>query len=75
MDSGGRAWSTLTGNLLTLLRGLIALVLKYHGPNMLLARTHSIRTSAGAILTLLLVFLLVFFFLHSESGIFGLIKL
>ncbi|MDP6430257.1 MAG: Na(+)/H(+) antiporter subunit D [Rhodospirillales bacterium] len=57
MDAGGRAWSTLIGDLQAMLRRLITLAFKYHGPEGLLARTQAIGPSATTIIALLLIFL------------------
>ncbi len=61
MDAGERARMTMTSNLLTMLRRLIALAFKYFGPAGLLERTQSINNSAIFIVALLGVLLVIFY--------------
>lgn len=57
LDAGGRAWTSLTDNLLEILDRIIAAVFRYTGPKGMFARTQSTGTSAAVIVTLLLIFL------------------
>jgi multicomponent Na+:H+ antiporter subunit D len=57
MDSGARAWTSLTADLSEILNRFIATVFHYHGPKGLLARTQATGASAAVIITLLLIFL------------------
>ncbi|NQV57374.1 MAG: Na(+)/H(+) antiporter subunit D [Rhodospirillales bacterium] len=59
MNIGGRAWTALVKFLLKILGGTITLAARFHDEEGVLARTHSIGASAGVILALLLVFLVV----------------
>lgn len=57
LDAGGRAWTSLTADLLEMLTQFIAAVFRYTGPKGLFARTQSTGSSAAVIVTLLLIFL------------------
>jgi multicomponent Na+:H+ antiporter subunit D len=57
LDAGGRAWATLTDNLLAMVNRFIAFAFQYHGPLGLFARTQAVGSSAAVIVTLLLIFL------------------
>ncbi len=61
MDAGERARMTMTSNLLTMLRRLIALAFKYFGPSGLFARAQTIGFSLGFVITLLAVLLVIFY--------------
>ena len=57
LDAGGRAWTSLTADLLEMLNHFIAVVFRYLGPKGMLARTQTTGAAAAVIATLLLIFL------------------
>ena len=57
IDTGGQVWSSLTADLLDLVKRIIVLTFRYHGPEGLLARNQATGSSVTVIVTLLLIFL------------------